>query len=258
MRPLVFFTWNVLATGYIRRAFYPRVAERFLDPQWRHPAIVRRARELDADVLCLQEVDAAVFAALAATLEPAGYAAAHALKEGRPDGCATFVRAPWTLADSRRHPYRDGAGGAPSGHLAQLVVVAQGDAHIAVLNTHLKWDPPDTSEDESWGLRQATEALDLLRREPTPAQILCGDLNVTPEAVVMRALRGGGLLDAHERAPASTSNANGVAKRIDYVLWRGPLRPTPQTPRAIADATPLPSEQEPSDHLPLGATLAMP
>lgn len=253
MGAFVLVTWNVLATDYIRRSFYPRVSTACLDARRRHPTIARRARELDADVLCLQEVDVEVFAAVESTLKPLGYAGAHVLKEGKPDGCATFVRGPLALVESRRHVYGDGSNARTSGHVAQLVIVEHAGARVAILNTHLKWDPPGTPNEASWGFRQAEEALDVLRHEQTLAQIMCGDLNVTPESTVMRTLRHGGLADVHDGSTAFTSNANGVAKRIDYVLWRGPLIPTAQTPTPIADDTALPSDDEPSDHVALVA-----
>src|SRR5438309_1647218 len=86
-------TWNILATAYIRREFYPRTPPEILNPVWRVPELVRHAAALDVDILCLQEVETTVFTALQSALQQKGYRGTHALKgANRPDGCATFFR----------------------------------------------------------------------------------------------------------------------------------------------------------------------
>jgi endonuclease/exonuclease/phosphatase family metal-dependent hydrolase len=241
-------TWNVLATAYIRTSFYPRTERQFLEPSWRHRAIVARARALDADVLCLQEVEAEVFEALQAELR-ATHAGELAMKTEKPDGCATFVRASRFRIDrTERVAYEDG-----SGHVAQVVELSQGDERVIVCNTHLKWDKPKTPAAERWGSRQARAALDVLEKKSNVARIACGDLNVTADSDVIALFAEKGFVDAHRGLPnAYTCNSNELARRIDFILARG-ANTTPQSPRAIDDQTPLPSEDEPSDHLPLGA-----
>ena len=49
-----------------------------------------------------------------------------------------------------------------------------------------------------------------------------------------------------------TFNAGGDPRRIDYVLLRGPLSGEPLDVAEIGAETPLPSVEQPSDHLPLG------
>ena len=73
-------TWNILATAYIRREFYPKTPRHVLDPAWRVPALVCRAAALAVDILCLQEVEALAFAALQEGLAGAGYTGMHVLK----------------------------------------------------------------------------------------------------------------------------------------------------------------------------------
>src|SRR5579864_1205246 len=142
-------TWNTLATAYIRPAFYPGTPAGLLDPAWRIPALVAHARALDVDVLCLQEVEAPVFKSFEVGL--AGYQGIHVLKGGhRPDGCATFFRTgSFTLLNSRRVEYTD-----HSGHIAQCLLLEHEGKRLAVVNTHLKWDPPATSRERQWGYLQ--------------------------------------------------------------------------------------------------------
>ncbi len=213
-------TYNVLATAYIRASYYPEVEPRWLDPAWRHPAVVRRVQALEADVLCLQEVEAGVYAALREALPD--YVWNWLPKSGgRPDGCATAAR---TVLSTRELVYADG-----SGHVALLTEVAPG---LVVANTHLKWHQ---------GLPQITE---LLRLNP---QVVCGDLNVTSDDPVLKALCAAGFKD--DGNPAPTAVANGKAKKIDHVFSTLPMRAEP--PPRVMDHTPLPSAEEPSDHLPL-------
>ena len=243
-------TWNVLATSYIRAKYYPRTPARCLDATWRHPAIIARVRSLDADVLCLQEVEPVLFAALRATLEPAGYVGELAQKTEKPDGCATFLRKGClNVIESRRVAYRDG-----SGHVAHVVVAHHEEKRVAIVNTHLKWNPPDAPDEQRWSMRQTRELLDLTGGLGCGGEVVCGDLNVTPESDVVGALRTAGFDDPHRALDARTCNSNGAAKVIDYVLVRA-LHATGRPPRAIDDSTPLPSDDEPSDHIPLEARL---
>src|SRR5438874_2591158 len=116
-------TWNILATSYIRPEFYPNTPRHILDTAWRRPALVRHAVALGVDILCLQEVERDVFAALQTGLAGSGYAGTHALKgRNRPDGCASFFRNDcFTLVSSQRMAFADGDGRAASGHIAQLL-----------------------------------------------------------------------------------------------------------------------------------------
>lgn len=242
-------TWNTLATTYIRPAFYPRTSAELLDPAWRVPALVAHARTLGADILCLQEVEVAVFRAFEAGL--AAYDGIHALKGGhRPDGCATFFRrGSFTPVNSRRVEYPD-----HSGHIAQWLLLGHEGKRLAVLNTHLKWDPPETPRERQWGYRQILQAMKVFDGDAnaSDAQIICGDLNVTPESDVVDALLGAGFDYAHrDSAGISTCNSNGEAKLIDYLFSRVSLRAHAVAPPVIDGLTPLPSRDQPSDHVPL-------
>lgn len=247
-------TWNVLATAYIKPQFYPHTPHRFLDNAWRVPALVERARSLDADVLCLQEVEESVFAALERALPD--FRGLLALKGGhRPDGCATFFRsARFELVSGRRLAYADGSDRPASGHVAQVLILELEKRRLQILNTHLKWDAPDTPRQEQWGYRQVLLGIEALRqeRDPGAGQIVCGDLNVTPDSDVVEALTGAGFKYAHRGLDdVYTCNSNGIARLIDYVFYRGPLVAEPLLPAAIGNHTPLPSLEQPSDHLPL-------
>jgi mRNA deadenylase 3'-5' endonuclease subunit Ccr4 len=250
-------TWNILATSYIRREFYPKTPRQALDPAWRVPALASRAAALDVDILCLQEVEVPAFITLQESLGAAGYEGKYAGKgHNRPDGGAVFFRrANFALIDEKRIAYADGNGGLDSGNIAQLLTLGSGERRLAVLNTHLKWDPPHTEPERQLAYRQIHLALDALAQaSPLDARILCGDFNVTPESDVVQAVLAAGMDYAHRDCwGIATCNSNRKAKLIDYLFFSGPLRANPVMPEAIADETVLPSLEQPSDHLPLVA-----
>ena len=57
-------SYNVLAAAYIQRAWYRRTPALVLDPTWRVPALVQYISLLNADLICLQEVEPVTFVAL--------------------------------------------------------------------------------------------------------------------------------------------------------------------------------------------------
>ncbi len=249
-------TWNILATAYIRPEFYPNTPRQVLEPAWRIPALVTYAQGLDVDVLCLQEVEPDVFAAFDAGFDSLGYRGTYARKgQNRPDGCATFFRRDrFTLETDRRIEFDDGAGHAPSGHIAQFLQLNQAGKRLDLVNTHLKWDPPGTPRERQWGFRQISQILEALRVEASPraGQIVCGDFNVLPRSEVVEALLAAGFNYAHRDCPGvRTCNSNGDPKLIDYLFHGNSLRPKPLVPVPIDARTPLPSPEQPSDHLPL-------
>jgi hypothetical protein len=62
--------------------------------------------------------------------------------------------------------------------------------------------------------------------------------------------------DAYAKLPqAFTANANGRKKRIDFILYSDDFGATPAPIAPIGDDTPLPSDTEPSDHLPIEVRL---
>jgi len=230
-------TWNILATSYIRPEFYSGSPRHVLDPACRVPEVVRRAIALDTDILCLQEVEVSVFAALQTGLAGSGYSGRHALKgANRPDGCATFFRSSrFTLAHTQRIAFADGDGRADSGHIAQLLLLDREGKRLAVLNTHLKWDAPDTPRERQWGYRQIVQSIEALRTEagPSAGQIVCGDFNVTPHSDAVEALLSAGFDYAHRHCGVIvTCNSNGQPKLIDYLFHSQSLRGKRPSPRS--------------------------
>jgi len=234
----------VLADAYVRREYYPHTPRAVLDPERRRRAVADRLfTYADVDVLCLQEVDAALFA-LAGTTLPDSIGRLLP-KRGRGEGCAIFVRR--ALAGDaiwREHVFSD-----HSGHVA-IGVTFEG---VAVVSTHLKWEPPDTPANAHRGLGQLAEILELWS---SGSRIICGDFNADADSDVAALGASRGLSDAYASlADACTCNANGKKRRIDYILHSPDFTAAPTPLLAIQDDTPLPSVTEPSDHLAIEARM---
>jgi endonuclease/exonuclease/phosphatase family metal-dependent hydrolase len=224
-------SWNVLADGYVKPERYPFTPPAWLATPERRRAVLRRIATPGIDVLCLQEVEADLFASIR---RPGYYARKGCLK---PDGVATFTRGPVSAVETLR--FTDN-----TGHVALLTRVG----HIGVANVHIKHREP--------GPRQARELLDALRRLPCDAWVVCGDFNAEPDSEVVAEFRARGFVDAYAACAGPTCNSDRVPKRIDYVFHSPALRSAPEPLVSIAADTPLPSETEPSDHLMIGARFA--
>jgi mRNA deadenylase 3'-5' endonuclease subunit Ccr4 len=260
--PFTVATYNVLASAYIKPEWYAGVPAHLLDPAWRVPAVARSVAALDADLVCLQEVEPDVFAAVTSHLEPLGYAGSYERKgRGRPDGCAVLLRtAVFTLRTNRRLEYRDREGGPEihSGSVALLAALERDGRMLGVASTHVKWAAPGTPRDAHIGHRQVAELIEACRGFDPPCRdwVVCGDFNYTPDDEVIGVMRDAGFAFAHaDRRDARTFAGTGTAKLIDYVFHTAGLRSRPLDPHPITDDTKLPSEDQPSDHLALVAEL---
>ncbi|MGE4094523.1 MAG: endonuclease/exonuclease/phosphatase family protein [Candidatus Binatia bacterium] len=254
-------TYNVLATAYIKQARYPSSPEVFLDAKTRLPALATHLTTLNADLLCLQEVEENTFAIINRALSPLGYVGALTMKgSGKPDGCATFVRkTALEWGHLTRLEYDDASGTQErSGHIAQLVILTWEGRLLGVANTHLKWDPPSTPQDYRSGYRQLTELL-RVRQNFAPeckGWIICGDFNVTRDDDLIRTLQRSGFHYSHAHAPGvATCNSNQRAKMIDYLFHNETIASTALELPQVHNTTPLPGPDQPSDHIAVIANL---
>ena len=246
-------THNVLADPYISPEYYPRCDPKDFKPENRHPRLLAYEAALGADVILQQEVTYEMFVKLDATLRPRGYVGRWAHKwTGKPDGCATFVRAPFRVATSMIVDLDDG-GGKPNGHVALATVLVLGRQMLTIVNTHLKWHPPDAKPDAQPGVAQAGHLLQVLVNHSHT--IVAGDFNAEPGSPTLALFTAAGFVDAHPTSHA-TFVLDGRPQKIDYLLHTRdlqarPLPSPPATPESV-----LPSVTEPSDHVPLMAAFA--
>lgn len=248
-------SYNVLAGAYVQRAWYRRTPALVLDPAWRVPALVQHISKLQADILCLQELEPETFVGLRTFLGERGYGAQYARKSaGRPDGCAIlYRREAFELINLRAIAYADGAGVAPdTGYIALTALFRSGAGALGVINTHLTWDPPNTPREAQRGLRQAQQLVAEYEISAAQARgwIIGGDFNSTPSSEVVSVMERVGLKYAHRAlADVFTCNIGARARMIDYLFYSPALHADPVTPTRIDDQTILPSAEQPSDHV---------
>jgi mRNA deadenylase 3'-5' endonuclease subunit Ccr4 len=237
-------SWNVLADAYLKDEYFPHTPPEVLERAVRRKAVADRLEKLStAEVLCLQEVDGTLYSTLSERLKDVtGH---HFKKRGKGEGCAIFVRNALTSEPKfKEHAFSD-----LSGHVALGVSFAD----VTIITTHLKWAPEGTAADAHPGRSQLKEILEIW---PTGIRIVCGDFNASPDSDVLELSREKGLKDAYSTQEGGwTCNANSKRKRIDYILHTAEFSSTPSALPILQDDTPLPSESEPSDHLPIEARL---
>lgn len=237
-------SWNVLADAYVRREYYPHTLPSVLDRAGRRRAVAERLGTFaKVDILCLQEVDTALFTLAEERLTDS--TGRLFKKRGKGEGCAIFVRHALTSDPV----WKELVFSDHSTHIALGVTFAG----VTIVCTHLKWEPEGTPVDVHRGRVQMREILDTWS---SGARIICGDFNADPNSHVLALARERGLNDAYASLPeAYTCNANGKKARIDFILHSADFTATPSPIALVEDDTPLPSDTEPSDHLAIEALL---
>lgn len=256
-------SYNILADCYASARLFPGVDASVLAWRSRAARVVERVLSIAPDIACLQEVEATAWPGLQAAFERAGYLGVFAGKgQRRPDGGALLYRAAGpTLTDWEPIYFQDAQGDeSPSGHLALAARFETDFGPLHVIGTHLRWQAPTTDEDgESHiGYRQARELLAWCARRALlePNIVICGDFNAFADSPLVKLVCGAGYRDAYAGAPQATCNPNRRAVRIDYIFVSAGFGITAEPLRSIDGGTSLPSADEPSDHLPITATLS--
>jgi mRNA deadenylase 3'-5' endonuclease subunit Ccr4 len=255
-------TYNLLANAYIKRGWYPRSPAIVLDPAWRIPILTQYVSALNADLLCLQELEGDVLANLRGTLGALGYDVYYTPKAAhRPDGVAIFYRKEkFAAVRATRLVYADGEAGEPdSGYVALFALLRTEDRSIGVINTHLLWDGSVSALELQRGYRQARQLLVTYEEIASLADawILAGDLNVTPDSALVAMIRQAGFEYSHHSvSAAATCNVNGLARMIDYIFHSSTLSSEPADITPVDDLTILPSADQPSDHVAVAARMA--
>ena len=220
-------SYNLLADAYRHHWDDPGGVHSFCDPALtaaanRLPALLDELLMVDADVLCLQEVDAVFWETFwRPQLELAGYAGAYTRKVGEQsqEGCAVVVRrSRFDIVEARSvtlrleppppplapllaaHPQTaEAVASLPTvGQLLRLRA-AEGGREVLVLNSHLYFANPAVHVRLMQTAALLDEAMrwrDALKQESggggaAPALLVCGDFNSDrTDAVVHLLLRG--------------------------------------------------------------------
>lgn len=251
-------SYNILADTYATKSIFPTIDPAVLSWKRRAPALVDRVAQLESDVACLQEVQASHWPELKDAFAQRGWDGWFAQKQqSRPDGCAILTR-PGALqfVEGKSHYFDDGEPGTPaSGHLAMIASFETPAGLVRIANTHLRWQAATTNPASHVGYRQADQLLQFCPAGATKTQatIICGDFNASPQSPLVELFSGHGFQDAYAACPQSTCNPNRRAKRIDYIFATPSLASFAEPIPNLADESPMPSLDEPSDHLPLTA-----
>lgn len=252
MKTFTAVTYNVLAQSYAHLDRYPLSPPEALDPPRRRALLLERITELDADLLCLQEVEPAVHDDLRGRLDATHHTGYVRRSHGH-DGVAIFARR--ALFDWRGHDelyfeaHRPG-----KDDLALTVQLSFAGQPLHVACAHLAWQPRSTPSAEHLGYRQMRELIAYRdATAPDATWIFAGDFNALTQSVVLRAALEQGMSEScQNQRPQDTCAINGKPRKIDYLLFStGRLAPRPGVLPALSSDSVLPSPTEPSDHLPL-------
>lgn len=251
-------SYNVLAQAYVKPERYRGVEPEALHPRTRRDRLLQRIDALAPDLLCLQEVEPDLFAELQTILP--GHEGTLESKRGRPDGCATFVRRTRFVTErTRTLHYRVCDAGYDHLALVTWIRDLEGSRSIAVANTHLRWQPAETPPSRHQGLAQLIELLELLEQETgDAAPLIAGDLNAMSNGPVIEHARSVGLdLGAQRQRPWDTALIGGRRRKLDYLLYSPRCFTShPGQLPALSRHAPIPSREQPSDHLPLQVDFA--
>uniref|UniRef100_A0A8D0HPK3 Angel homolog 2 n=1 Tax=Sphenodon punctatus TaxID=8508 RepID=A0A8D0HPK3_SPHPU len=199
-------SYNILSQDLLEDNFhlYKHCRESVLIWNYRFPNILREIKDLDADVLCLQEVQEDHYRReIKPTLESWGYHCEYKMRTGRkPDGCAIcFKASKFNLLSSKPVEFfrwniplldRDNVG---------LVLLLQPrfnsntSAAVCIANTHLLYNPRRGDIKLTQLAMLLAEIANVAYREDgrfCPI-IICGDFNSVPGSPLYRFIKEGNL-----------------------------------------------------------------
>ena len=184
-------TWNILAPKYATRTKYPWASEKALSWTTRREAILRQLATMDADMLCLQEVENALWDDLHLELQALGYDGELQAARGHPVSTAMLFkrdRLVCVRTESRSRAMIAVAKAAPG--------VGNDEAPLYVASVHLEAGPQKEDQRTS----QMASLLKRLRLQAdkdgageadVPPVVIAGDFNCDRRAPLHAALSTG-------------------------------------------------------------------
>lgn len=209
-------TYNCLAEIYASVQQYPYCPSWALAWTYRKQNLLREIESYDADIICLQEVQADHFEDFfGPQMAQTGFECLFKSKtreamgkKGKIDGCATFwSRDRYILREHVEVEYNAAAytRGLPDprslkalikGNIGQIIVLDEvdGSGCTVVVNTHIFWDP-EKSEVKVFQIDALLNEIELVlaRLGGKVAVIFAGDLNSPPDSAVYELVSTGGL-----------------------------------------------------------------
>lgn len=187
-------TWNLLAPTYATETKFPWASKQALSWSHRRQLIVQQLTAIDADIVCLQEVEVAQWDELYAQLHGLGYdGVLQETRNGHPVACATLFKRDQLVCvrtESRSRAMIAVAEMAPRHASAGAAGDAQQRQRLYVANVHLEAGP----QKEQQRLLQLGSLLKRLRMQAeadgtsasspaaAPPLIIAGDFNCEPQS----------------------------------------------------------------------------
>ena len=253
-------SYNILNDQYVNASYYPLVPQH--SPIWGQRAlrILAQLRDVDADVLCLQEVEPRQFDLLRTGLADLGFQGLYGAKASGLDGEAIFYqerRLRFICGETHLCP-----GTSKCGKLAirpLIVAYFELPSHkvLKVLNVHVGWQPTYGMQAGCPALQHVSYVIHQLSQGPSSDyQLIAGDLNCGPDQPPYKRIEATGLIDVYSHAPQPTFSSNLGLQRIDYIWCSQGMQATVRPLPDLEQLGPLPQEAHPSDHLMIVADLA--
>lgn len=208
-------TYNVLAEIYTAQQTYPNCPNWALAWTYRKRNLIREIAKYDADILCLQEVQADHYDDhFSPYFQRLGYQGSYKVKtresmgrKGKIDGCATLFRkdmfvlrvehsAEYNAIAQQRTKNSRALNRCLKGNVALILVLdaIDGSGPIVVANTHLFWDP-DLTDVKLFQVDAFLQELEVVlqkhRLGPDVPIIIGGDFNSEPMSSVYEYLTTG-------------------------------------------------------------------
>ena len=122
------------------------------------------------------------------------------------------------------------------------------DEKVTVINTKLGYSRVVEANDGVWNHLHF-----LLKKIPQEKVLFMGDFNRTPDHFLIKDILNIGLKDvlAEENRPTCFAKTCRKVKRVDYIFASKDLITSPLSCSLLSDKDPIPSREEPSDHVPI-------
>jgi endonuclease/exonuclease/phosphatase family metal-dependent hydrolase len=253
-------SYNILAIAYTKPNYFPYASQEVLSWEFRYKNLVRELTELNADVLCLQEVD--MYEQLRDALHPLGYSSVFLQRTGRrKDGCATFYKSfKLTLVKETLLCFNDFCTEElRQDNVALFLQLQKKDGEsLFIGNTHLYY------KDERVKRQQASDIVREAKKLSDTNVLICGDYNTSENSFVYNYMHEQGLQSLyHQNEIKSVANSicpytsfGGRPLDLDYIFASPDVVPkTIQVMRLPDKRLALPNHYHSSDHVPIAVTI---
>jgi mRNA deadenylase 3'-5' endonuclease subunit Ccr4 len=242
-------SYNILSDNYLHYGGYDKLPPNVIEWQFRKDRLLNQIISLNADIICLQEINQQGFEFFLHHLRQIGYEGVFGLNPTHQgDSVATFFDTKKLKYNGHAiHPY-------PGTGKVFLEVKFGGDAPLTVVNTKFKWDQVEKNLDSHAGYQQSKHLLNVLQNTTNLNNVvLCGDLNMTAQQPHFKLIKDA-FKDAFQNQEVYTYQQGGQLKRIDYILHSADIisKPIITEQKQLLS---IPSVNWPSDHLIVMATL---